>query len=201
MSRRCAVYACLVLAACSSRQPPVSGVCVDAPRPQASAGLVDGGTDVSVEGGADAATDGRDNDCTALDCRRLIDDRPFSQRAEEDYGLKLTDEEKIIVDTCPPRRWSKNVPDRDCTKDNECGDGFCDRGHCRAIKTCAQQYGCPCKDSRLCSGVCFEGRCRSCVSDKECQQKREGIDPEWARTHKASCVPNGVGDNIPMMCW
>ena len=33
-----------------------------------------------------------------------------------------------IRDDCPPRPWSKNVPDRPCTKDSECGDGFCDAG-------------------------------------------------------------------------
>jgi hypothetical protein len=26
------------------------------------------------------------------------------------------------------RPWSKNVPDRDCTNDGECGDGFCGEG-------------------------------------------------------------------------
>jgi len=77
-----------------------------------------------------------------------------------------------------PRAWSQDVPDRDCTKDSECGDGFCDRGRCAAIWTCHDRYGQHCIDDRVfqgsypypirCNGVCLEGRCRSCVSDDEC---------------------------------
>ena len=92
-----------------------------------------------------------------------------------------------IADDCPltpgaasarPRAWSKNVPDRDCTKDSECGDGFCDRGHCATIWTCHARYGQRCENGRAvrsrwfagtrCSGICLEGRCRSCRSDEEC---------------------------------
>jgi hypothetical protein len=45
--------------------------------------------------------------------------------------------EKEIADDCffvseqgpvLGRSWSQNVPERDCTDDTECGDGFCDRG-------------------------------------------------------------------------
>ena len=81
-----------------------------------------------------------------------------------------------------PRAWSQNVPNRDCTNDGECGDGFCDRGHCAAIWTCNERYGQRCINGRavpgheiqwdLCNGVCLEGRCRSCESDAECVQAR-----------------------------
>jgi hypothetical protein len=78
-----------------------------------------------------------------------------------------------IRDDCPPRPWSKNVPERPCTKDSECGDGFCDRDHCSAIWTCSERYGQRCYGPRsersgLCNGLCLEGRCRSCLSDEEC---------------------------------
>jgi hypothetical protein len=79
------------------------------------------------------------------------------------------------------RPWSQNVPERDCTEDSECGDGHCDRGRCRAIWTCTQQYGQRCIDGqtvptagfkkRYCRGICIDGRCRSCVSDQECIDK------------------------------
>jgi hypothetical protein len=79
------------------------------------------------------------------------------------------------------RPWSQNVPERDCTEDSECGDGHCDRGRCRAIWTCERRYGQRCIDGqmapssqfqeRFCRGICVEGRCRSCVSDKECIDK------------------------------
>jgi hypothetical protein len=78
-----------------------------------------------------------------------------------------------IRDDCPPRPWSKNVPDQACTKDSECGDGFCDRDHCAAIWTCDEHHGQRCyglrsERSGLCYGLCIEGRCRSCLSDDEC---------------------------------
>jgi hypothetical protein len=78
-----------------------------------------------------------------------------------------------IRDDCPPRPWSKDVPARACTEDSECGDGYCDRDHCSAIWTCSQHYGQRCYGPRsersgLCSGLCLEGRCRTCLSDDEC---------------------------------
>ena len=78
-----------------------------------------------------------------------------------------------IRDDCPPRAWSKNVPDRACKEDSECGDGYCDRNHCAAIWTCSEHYGQRCYGPRsersgLCDGPCIEGRCRSCLSDDEC---------------------------------
>jgi len=73
----------------------------------------------------------------------------------------------------PPRPWSKSVPNRACTMDSECGDGFCDRDHCAAIWTSSQHYGQRCygprsEKSGLCNGLCLEGRCRTCISDDEC---------------------------------
>jgi hypothetical protein len=198
ISRRGGAYALILLCTCSSNKPPVGDGHVDAPPPQTSAGSMDGGTDASVDGGADASVDAGETEMIMP--HHPIDLRPISQVFEEDYGLMLTPTEKIIVDTCPPRPWSKNVPNRACTKDKQCGDGLCDRGHCRAIWTCSPRYGWPCKDSRLCEGVCFEGRCRSCVSDEECQQHLEEVNPDYAQQHKASCVPRGVGDDIPMKC-
>ena len=80
-------------------------------------------------------------------------------------------------------RWSQNVPDQDCTTDSECGDGFCDRGHCAAIWSCTERYGQRCINGRtaptselpkldLCQGICLDGRCRSCISDEECVKER-----------------------------
>jgi hypothetical protein len=84
-----------------------------------------------------------------------------------------------IRDDCPPRPWSKNVPDRPCTEDRECGDGFCDRDHCAAIWTCSERYGQRCYGPRsersgLCNGLCLEGRCRTCSSDDECVRELGG---------------------------
>jgi len=83
-----------------------------------------------------------------------------------------------ILDDCPPRPLSKNVPERACTDDSECGDGFCDRDHCAAIWTCRQRYGQRCYGSRReksgwCYGLCLDGRCRTCLSDDECVKKLE----------------------------
>jgi hypothetical protein len=96
--------------------------------------------------------------------------------------------DKAIADDCLPllgvglvesRAWSQDVPERECTGDDQCGDGFCDRGRCAAIWTCSHAYGQRCIDgrttapsrgrrSRGCIGLCLEGRCRSCTSDAEC---------------------------------
>ena len=79
------------------------------------------------------------------------------------------------------RAWSQNVPERDCTSDDECGDGFCDRGRCVAIWTCRHRYGQHCVNGKTapsrggasegCYGLCLEGRCRSCESDAECAKE------------------------------
>ena len=92
-----------------------------------------------------------------------------SERFEELTGIKLSELEKTIMDDCPERAWSKSVPKRRCTKDNECGDGFCDRGRCAPVWSCTSDYGQPCERDNHC-GVrpCIDGRCRSCKSDTEC---------------------------------
>jgi hypothetical protein len=79
----------------------------------------------------------------------------------------------------PPRPLSKNVPDRECKKDRECGDGICDRGRCAPLWAEDPDYGQRCSGSPtgpFCDSqyFCLEGRCRSCVSDEECQQGNRG---------------------------
>jgi len=163
---------------------------VTAPPPHMSANAVDGGIDASADGGKRIGA--------IINNRAPPDERPWSQRAEEDYGLTLTDEEKQIFDTCPRGPWSKNVPDRDCTKDAECGDGFCDRGHCAAIHTCWQNLGNRCISPRICYGICIDGRCRSCVSDEECAQKKRELypnarpNPDARYAIPSTCGPSNV---------
>jgi hypothetical protein len=89
----------------------------------------------------------------------------------EALGIKLSPLETIIAETCRSQVWSQYVPNKDCTKDNECGDGFCDRGHCGAIVTCTWRMGQRCKANNQCPGLCIDGRCRSCVSNAECASK------------------------------
>lgn len=87
---------------------------------------------------------------------------------------QLSPLDRAISDICPARPWSKNVPERACTKDSECGDGFCDRDHCAAIWTCHERYGQRCygpdrdKKTGWCQGLCLDGRCRSCLSNEDC---------------------------------
>ncbi len=89
------------------------------------------------------------------------------------WGLKLSPLEKIIADTGPSQPWSQHVPDQDCSNDSECGDGFCDRGHCNAIWTCRVRAGMPCEMHEHCEGfgdsICIDGRCRSCKTHAECE--------------------------------
>jgi hypothetical protein len=101
-----------------------------------------------------------------------VDRRPSpSEIFERDTGLKLSPLEKVIAEDCPVRTWSKNVPQRRCTKDDECGDGFCDRDHCAPLWTCFQEHGRRCERDDHCSfHPCIDGRCRSCVSDAECKR-------------------------------
>jgi hypothetical protein len=91
-------------------------------------------------------------------------------------GLTLSPLEKSIIDDCPTRSWSKHVPKGACTSDRQCGDGFCDRGHCAAIWSCFSDYGHPCRENHNC-GVrpCVDGRCRSCTSESDCDWRR-GLD-------------------------
>lgn len=92
--------------------------------------------------------------------------------------------DKAIAEDDPARPWSKNVPKRPCANDNECGDGFCDRGRCAAIWTSTLQYGQRCE--RDCPDYghlpCIDGRYRSCISDKECEWARDMQDPK--------CIPD-----------
>lgn len=100
-------------------------------------------------------------------------ERPLSmsERYEQSTGMKLSPLEKTIMEDCPDRAWSKNVPKRRCTKDSECGDGFCDRGRCAAVWTCLSGHGQRCESDDHCSvRPCVDGRCRSCVSDAECRK-------------------------------
>lgn len=91
--------------------------------------------------------------------------------------------DKAILEDCPERVWSKNVPKRGCTKDEQCGDGFCDRGHCAPIWTCTGAYGKRCEEDARCgtSFLCINGRCSSCVSDAECKSYPNNQNPK--------CVP------------
>jgi hypothetical protein len=102
------------------------------------------------------------------------DRRPSrSERYEENIGIKLSPLDKAILDDCPNRAWSKNVPERRCTKDDECGDGFCDRERCAPFWTCSAAYGMRCERDEHCGlRPCIDGRCRSCVSDTECKRVR-----------------------------
>jgi hypothetical protein len=98
------------------------------------------------------------------------------------------------------RVWSKSVPERACTTDSVCGDGFCDRGQCAPIWSCGERYGQRCINGRtmrrphildqLCWGVCIEGRCRSCISDEECIQETGFSD---ARCVESNYTRNGQG--------
>lgn len=140
----------------------------------------------------------------------------LSEIYEQKTGIKLSPLDRAIVDDCPARAWSKNVPQRHCTTDDECGDGFCDRDRCASFWTCFIEYSGRCASDDHCGPhLCIDGRCRSCVSDAEC--KRAGIqdgeclpDPIFPGARDCYRVegsgPRGVcrhpwvknpGDNIP----
>jgi hypothetical protein len=103
---------------------------------------------------------------------------PFSQLDKE-----IADDCIFVSEKGPVlgRAWSQNVPEHDCTNDDECGDGFCDRGRCAAIWTCGERFGQRCVDGKTapsrgsesngCIGLCLNGRCRSCTSDAECVEQ------------------------------
>lgn len=128
---------------------------------------------------------------------------PTNEPPAESYMTPL---DKAIREDHPSRPWSKNVPQRQCTKDEECGDGFCDRGRCAAIWTWSSSYGQRCKEARHCSIVylCIDGRCRSCVSDAECVDDPDNQDPKCIQDHAVrgsrACVGvagGGDGDVVP----
>jgi hypothetical protein len=128
--------------------------------------------------------------------------RSFSETYEEYSGLKLSSLEKVILDDCPERAWSKNVPKRHCTKDDECGDGFCDRDRCAPLWTCRAEYGRRCEKDDHC-GVrpCIEGRCRSCISDAECkrvdiQDGKCTADPSVPGARECSGVVGSVAGDV-----
>jgi len=96
-----------------------------------------------------------------------------SEVYEQRTGRKLSREDKSTLDACPARAWPRNVPKRTCTKDSQCDGGFCDRGRCAAIWTCGVEYGNSCEKQEHCGDLlCIDGRCRSCVSEAECDWKR-----------------------------
>ena len=67
----------------------------------------------------------------------------------------------------PPHALSQHVPDRACSEESECGDGFCDRGRCAPIWN--DWYGLQCTMNCQCGPfLCSEGRCRSCLHHTEC---------------------------------
>jgi hypothetical protein len=135
-----------------------------------------------------------------------VDRRPSpSEIFERDTGLKLSPLEKVIGEDCPARVWSKNVPERRCTKDDECGDGFCDRDRCAPFWTCSAWYGVRCDSDDYCGlRLCVDGRCRSCISDKECVSTRDNQDPTctddpWIPGSRicSGVAPSIKGDRMP----
>jgi hypothetical protein len=102
-----------------------------------------------------------------------------SEGGDAASGFMRSPLDKAIAEDYPSRPWSKDVPKRRCTNDNECSDGFCDRGSCAAIWTWAPRYGQRCESDRWCARYpCIDGRCRSCLSDAECAWVRHMQDPQ-----------------------
>lgn len=96
---------------------------------------------------------------------------------------QVPSKDKAILDDCPAQPWSKNVPKRACTKDEQCGDGFCDRERCAPLWTCSIPYSKRCEGDAQCGSpfLCINGRCSSCVSDAECKSSPDNQNPK--------CVP------------
>lgn len=113
--------------------------------------------------------------------------------------------DQAILEDYPPRPWSKNVPSQTCSRDEECGDGFCDRGRCAAVWTAAGLLGQRCASHERCvSYLCIDGRCRSCVSDAECIDEPDNQDPVCISKPfvpgSRGCVgvtPSGEGSVVP----
>ena len=67
----------------------------------------------------------------------------------------------------PWRALSQHVPDRACSEESDCGDGFCDRGRCAPIWEVI--YGQRCTMACQCQPfLCIEGRCSSCLQHADC---------------------------------
>lgn len=114
-----------------------------------------------------------------------------SSRQQQPSETYLSPLDKAIAQDRTSRPWSKNVPVRTCTKDDECGDGFCDRGRCAAIWTGYASHGQRCRNNDDCLVyLCLEGRCRSCVSDAECVDEPDNQDPECKAS---SSIPEARG--------
>lgn len=118
-----------------------------------------------------------------------------SEIYEESTGIQLSPADKTIMDDCPSHALSKKVPKRACTKDEQCGDGFCDRGRCGAIWTCTVEYGQRCENDEKCGVhyLCMDGRCRSCVSDGECKSTLNNGNPK--------CRPDPFDVPTARICW
>jgi hypothetical protein len=143
----------------------------------------------------------------AVDASHPPPEGPFSPLDKAIAEDCLIEGEDVML---PSRPWSQSVPDRDCTSDGECGDGFCARGRCAAIWTCAERFGQRCINGevaphprfkrRRCDGICLEGRCRSCVSDEECIQELGHPDAECerfaGRSGGGTCVIGRLGMTI-----
>jgi hypothetical protein len=167
-------------AACSSSNAAPAGGCPEHPPPRAPAPVA------STEGARDGGPPALEATFSPLD--------------------------KAIADDCLPRNppgtwprspiWSRNVPDRDCTNDGQCGDGFCDRGHCAAIWSCYYRDGQRCINGRTiavphissdrCGGLCLEGRCRSCLSDEECVKELGDSKAICYRRDKKTLSPGHI---------
>ena len=88
----------------------------------------------------------------------------------------------------PWRALSQHVPDRTCSGESECGDGFCDRGRCAPIWE--DLYGQRCTMTCQCGPfLCLEGRCMSCLHHTECVENGNTC----AVYHPTSAVSSGCG--------
>lgn len=118
--------------------------------------------------------------------------------------VQLSPLDQAIANDHPSRPWSKNVPKRACTQDEQCGDGFCDRGRCAAIWSGSMSFGQRCGGDIGCGGyLCLEDRCRSCVADDECKEKigiqdpKCKADPFVSGAHECSgLIPSIVGSSV-----
>ncbi len=113
-------------------------------------------------------------------------DRAFSELDEE------------ATDVLFPRPLSKHVPNRTCTKDEECGDGFCDRTACAPIWTWRTKIGQRCGPNTKVldcgSRICIDGRCRSCLSHAECPKQLAVCNSvgTWSEPLGNACVARGL---------